>query len=137
MDFNDISTVTNNYELDSALIGPTAQQACVVNVGGWLDAQPIVTGGRAYETYTKPIGAYMLYISQQYIPTGETTSHTFEKMKGYTRSFSLSVSVTASVGANIMGCDASLSVTTGFTYTNEITQATTETWEDSVTGPAT
>ncbi|MCY1042307.1 hypothetical protein OV208_13360 [Corallococcus sp. bb12-1] len=136
-DFDNLKTVSDNFNLDNAIIGKTAQQACIVRVEDWVSAKPIGAGGKLYPAFTKPIGALLEYISQRYIPDGTSSSHTFEKKKGYSSETSVSTEVKASVGVNILGCDASMEVTTGFTYTQGISSETTESWTDTVTGPAT
>ncbi len=131
-----LKTVSNDYQLDNALIGPSAQRACVVSVQKWVNAKPISAGGKLYPAFTKPIGALLKYISKKYIPTGTSSSHTFEKKMGYSSEFSVSAEVKATVSANILRCESSLEVTTGFEYKTGISAETTESWTTTVQGPA-
>jgi len=131
----DLEVAKNNFQLDNCLIGSTIKPGCVV-LADWVRGRPIIYNNVSYNTLTKPVGAYMVYLKKEYIPGGISEKHSFTKKKGYTSSYTASIEVKASVGFNVFGCEASLEVTTGFTYGTTINEETEETWERTVTGPA-
>jgi len=135
IDMNDLKVVSNDQEIDNQLIGSTAEPACIIKVDDWIHEVPLVLNGVSYPTVTKPIGAYLDYISKTFVPDGVSHEHTFTKKKGFHHSWNTSIEVKATAGGNIMGCDVSLEVTTGFTYGSEISVETEESWKDTITGP--
>jgi len=135
IDMNDLKVVSNDQEIDDQLIGSTAEPACIIKVDNWIDGKPLQLNDVSYPTVTKPIGAYLDYISKTSVPDGVSHEHTFTKKKGFHHSWSASVEVKATAGGNIMGCDISLEVTTGFTYESGMDEEIEESWKDTVTGP--
>jgi hypothetical protein len=133
MSFDNLNIVKTNKELDDALIGKTTKKGCIIQVD-WVQGTALNCNGNYHETITKPIAGYIKYLNKKYLPEGTTQSYEFTKRKGYTKEFSVSVEVKASVGANIMGCDTSLEITTGFSYTNTINSEIEEKWTTTVTG---
>jgi hypothetical protein len=128
--------VHNDYELDNALVGQTVtSNGCIVQ-SNWLPG-PVIPAGDGWSTssYIKPIAAYLAYIKKDTVPSGVQESYSLTKKKGFTRQFTTSASVTSSVSAGIFGCEASLEVTTGFSYSETINEETTETWTRTLTGP--
>lgn len=135
IDMNDLKVVSNDQEIDDQLIGSTAEPACIIKVDDWIHGVPLVLNGVSYPTVTKPIGAYLNYISKSSVPNGVSHEHTFTKKKGFHHSWSTSIEIKSTTGVSIKICDESLEVTTGFTYGSEISVETEESWKDTVTGP--
>jgi hypothetical protein len=130
-----LQVAKNNFELDNCLIGSTIKEGCVV-LANWVTGKRIIFNNTTYNTLTKPVGAYMVYLKKEFIPQGISEKHAFTKRKGYTSSYTASIEIKATAGFNVFGCETSLEVTTGFSYTSTIEEETTETWERTVTGPA-
>lgn len=133
-------TVNTNYRLEEVLkLKSPADAACIVNTNNRETATIIRLKGAFgnpeigydvrhvdLEAKAKPCGAYLHFVESQTL-VGDT-EHTLKKIKGYTRRFTVSVEVKASVSAGILALDASLEVTTGFAYEEEIKTEVEETW---------
>eukprot|EP01132_Coremiostelium_polycephalum_P000434 gene434-549_t len=78
-----------------------------------------------------PCCAFMRYV--QTIPIVGTVEKSLEKKKGYTTRFQVSVELKAKVSAGIMGCDASLEVSTEFQYEKTVNEEKTEYWKQTLT----
>jgi len=74
----------------------------------------------------KPCAAYLHYVEMKTVPVQE--QYTFTKFKGFITRFDTTTSVTAGVSAGIIGCNASLEMTTEFSYGEKITAQTQESW---------
>jgi hypothetical protein len=70
--------------------------------------------GRLYPTYTKPIGAFLKYISKQSIPAGISSEHSFEMKKGYSSEFGSGRYVVAKDSTGNGGNDNPLVLWDGF-----------------------
>ncbi|WP_143097042.1 hypothetical protein [Myxococcus fulvus] len=126
--------VKNDYELDNALIGQTVtSNGCVVKAP-WV-RKDFNTPGYWSEGYIKPCAAYLSYIKKDTVPSGTSIEYSLTKKKGFSRQFTASTEVKVGVSAGIFGCETSLEVTTGFSYSETINEETTETWKKTLTGP--
>lgn len=136
VDYSKFPLVTDNHGLDNALKGATKSPGCLIT-SKWYEGESISAAGKFYPTYIKPIAAFLAYVDKKSVPKGVTSSYTITKKVGFQQEFGRTVEIEVSVSKGILGCDASLSVTTGFQYKSTITNETTESWTDTVTGPAT
>jgi hypothetical protein len=141
--------VKNDYELDNALIGQTVKHNGAMVQVPWKSSQltirsksgsgsgpgSVLVWQAKINVQVRPVAAYLVYIKKESIPAGAHESYTLRKKKGFSRQFTTSIEVKAGVSAGIFGCEASLEVTTGFSYSETITDETEETWTRSVTGP--
>ncbi|KAF2069006.1 hypothetical protein CYY_009675 [Polysphondylium violaceum] len=82
-----------------------------------------------FEVY--PCAAFMRYVKSY--PIVGTVTQTLEKRRGFTRRFSVSLSVTLGVSAGIGGCESNLSVTTEFSQEETISTEKTESWSQTLT----
>ncbi|KAG0240457.1 hypothetical protein BGW41_006978 [Actinomortierella wolfii] len=136
------SVVRTNFQIDKQIcLKQPPDAACVVSipkekeVDTWvmLSARPtdynqaFVFGAHAK---VKPCAAYLHYVESKVL--AGTSEHTLRKLRGYTSRFNVSAEVKAGVKGGILGCEASLEVTTGFSYGQEITQEAEETWKTTV-----
>ncbi|KAN0050438.1 hypothetical protein ACTA71_003562 [Dictyostelium dimigraforme] len=81
--------------------------------------------------FCKPIACFLDFQGDKEI--AGTVKTTLTKKKGSSKSSTIKVEATASAGASIMGCEAKLSVTSGYSYTSTEMEETTETWEETLT----
>ncbi|KAM9953731.1 hypothetical protein ACTFIR_008823 [Dictyostelium discoideum] len=81
--------------------------------------------------FAKPVSCFLDFQGDKEI--AGTVKTTLTKKKGSSRSSTIKVEATASAGASIMGCEAKLSVTSGYSYTSNEMEETTETWEETLT----
>ncbi|KAH7041837.1 hypothetical protein BKA57DRAFT_472788 [Linnemannia elongata] len=144
-DLNRCAVVESNFQLDKAVsLKNPPDAACIVTVPKGKEVQTTVPlrckirMGTIFDTIisfpvsavAKPCSAYLHYVEAKIL--SGTEEHTLRKFKGYTSRFTTSVEVKAGVKAGIFGCEASLEVTTGFSYGEEITEETEETWKTTV-----
>ncbi|MFY1825592.1 hypothetical protein ACN47A_06755 [Myxococcus fulvus] len=149
--------VHNDYELDNALIGQTVtNNGCIVK-SDWIsttvnpDTLHLISGSMGGQRSTKepsdpaikaqvaasmkPIAAYLAYIKKDSVPSGVQEGYTLRKKKGFSRQFTTSTEVKSSVTAGFMACEATLEVTTSFSYSETIEEEVEETWTKTLTGP--
>ncbi|KAF2076122.1 hypothetical protein CYY_002584 [Polysphondylium violaceum] len=115
-------TCNSNFEIDEAIKLKSPPDSMVMVNAPWTE----MAGEVPFKV--KPICAYMNYINSLTVPG--TIEKTLEKKNGYSSRFQTSVEIKAGVSAGIFGCNASLEVSTGFTYEETITSETTETWRE-------
>ncbi|KAI9240051.1 MAG: hypothetical protein BYD32DRAFT_409431 [Podila humilis] len=143
-DLNRCAIVESNFQLDKALsLKNPPDAACIVTVPKGKEVETTVNlkvlvnvgiiempMNIPVAVHTKPCSAYLHYVEAKIL--AGTEEHTLRKFKGYTSRFTASVEVKASASAGIFGCEASLEVTTGFSYGEEITEEKEETWKTTV-----
>ncbi|KAG0343216.1 hypothetical protein BG005_002536 [Podila minutissima] len=143
-DLNRCSIVASNFQLDKAIsLKDPPDAACIVTVPKGKEVQTtlslkcphrfghldlIIT--QPVSVIAKPCSAYLHYVEAKIL--SGTEEHTLRKFKGFTSRFTASVEVKAGVKGGIFGCEASLEVTTGFSYGEEITEEKEETWKTTV-----
>ncbi|KAG0051301.1 hypothetical protein BGZ89_003597 [Linnemannia elongata] len=140
-DLNRCAIVESNFQLDKAVsLKDPPDAACIVTVPMGKEVQttlPLLCKIRIlditmvtilpFSAVAKPCSAFLHYVEAKIL--SGTEEHTLRKFKGYTSRFTASVEVKAGVKGGIFGCEASLEVTTGFSYGEEITETTEETWK--------
>jgi len=113
----------SNFQIDKAIKLKTPPDSMVMIKTNWfkmVDAP--------FEV--KPIAAYMNYIDSFTVPG--TQENTLTKKNGYSSRLVVSAEIKAGASAGIYGCNASLEVTTGFSYEQTITSEITETWKQTL-----
>lgn len=131
---NSMPVVSNNFDLDNALIGETAGTGCVICVDDWFEGSPLDTGTRIYPIFTKPAGGFQYYEGKFSVPAGVSINEQLTIYKGYSSNFSSSLEYKDSISAGIFGCDASMEITTGFSYGATIETSAEVSWQVAVDG---
>ncbi|KAG0233476.1 hypothetical protein BGW42_007433 [Actinomortierella wolfii] len=143
-DLSRASVVTSNFQLDKAIsLKHPPDAACIISVPKEKEVSSIAPmkymikflgsefpGNFPFPVKMKPCAAYLHYIESKVL--SGTSEHTLRKLKGYTSRFNVSAELKAGIKAGIFGCEASLEVTTGFSYGEDISQETEETWKTTV-----
>jgi len=117
--------VKTNFEIDRQIKLKTPPDSLVMIDAGWQKFSKDKIAGQI-----KPIAAYMNYIDS--LTLAGKLEKTIEKKKGFSQKFTASLEIKAGVSAGIFGCEASLEVTTGFSYEQEIKTEVTETWKETL-----
>ncbi|KAF9170869.1 hypothetical protein BGX21_008220 [Mortierella sp. AD011] len=133
-----VAIAETNFQIDqNTQLKTPPDTACIVKIAGDKEVKTTL-GFRipgdfqtfSYDFYAKPCAAYLHYVESKTIPGDET--HTFRKFKGFTTRFDTSVSITSGISAGVFECNVSLEVTTNFSYGQEITEQTEETWTSTI-----
>ncbi|KAG0009452.1 hypothetical protein BGZ81_003380 [Podila clonocystis] len=143
-DLNRCAIVESNFQLDKAVsLKDPPDAACIVTVPKGKEVATSVTlkcrvqlGSASLvipalvSATAKPCSAYLHYVEAKIL--AGTEEHTLRKFKGFTSRFTASMEVKAGVKAGIFGCEASLEVTTGYSYGEDITEEKEEIWKTTV-----
>lgn len=123
--------INNTQELDNYLVDMyNPNRYCGIKDKNWTDINN-------NQNKIKPIFAYLNYIETYSIPEGTQEEYTFEKIKGTVKTWSISVNITHSVGANIGFAQSNTSISLGFDYSSQISETIRQSWVKTVTGPVT
>lgn len=118
----------NNQEIEENLISLNPKPYCRISDKKWTYIED--------KMKMKPIFAYLKYIGKNSIPDGVEQTHTFEKQKGIVKSWSINVGIRQKISANFLAVESETEISLGFNYGKKISEVTTETWQERVTGPA-
>jgi hypothetical protein len=141
-DLGQAAVVESNFQIDKAIsLKDPPDAACIITVPNGKDVSSLITLKAKIHPLpeplpvmapvnVKPCSAYLHYVEAKIL--AGTEEHVLRKFRGYTSRFNASTEVKAGVKAGIFGCEASLEVTTGYSYGEEITQETEETWRTTV-----
>lgn len=131
----DYPWVYGDFEIDNCLKSLNPLQAC------WLVGDTyygdIYIKSQNWGTYTRPIFAYLDYVGRYPVAEHATLKHSFSQTRGFTQSFTETISVGYSVSANIDIVNVSSSIEVGFEASQAWSESTTESWETTLQGPGT
>lgn len=119
---------SNDQQIEENLVSLNPKLYC-----GISDKNPtLIDGG----IKMKPVFAYLKFIEKRIIPEGVEQTHTFTKEKGIVKSWEVSVEIKEKISAKFFTLESETEISFGYNYGHELSEVTTETWEEKATGPA-